>query len=130
LLNYPDRGTSINIDWTTVANHMRAAHAAHPDDLIAATRYSTTSQIGFALGTPDAVPIAVEPLLEYGYWFDPKTIAGQSALILTDEPDSSPVIRNIKAHFAAVTMVDAFDIARFGRTIYSWRIFRGETYTP
>ena len=40
------------------------------------------------------------------------------------------MIRNIKAHFTSVTMVDSFDITRFGRTIYSWRIFRGEDYTP
>ena len=130
LFNYPDRGTSINVDWATVAYHMRAAQQAYPTDLIAGTRYSTTSQIGFAMHTPNAVPIAVEPLLEYGYWFDPATIAGKSALILTDEPDGSPVIVNIQSHFAKATMIDAFNIVRFGRTIYSWRIFRGEDYHP
>jgi len=130
LFNYGDRGSSINIDWPTVRAHMQAQLQQHPGDVVAGTRYSTTSQLGFVLGRPDAVPIAIEPLLEYGYWFDPPSLAGKSALILTDEDDGSPVIQDLRQHFANLTMVDDFHIVRFGRDIYRWRIFRGEDYRP
>ena len=130
LVNYGDRGSSLNIDWPTVAAHMRAAQQAHPADLVAGTRYSTASQIGFALGTTAAVPITREPELEYQYWIDRAALAGKSALILTDEDDGSPVLQYLAQSFSNLTMVDDFTITRFGREVYHWRIFHGDDYKP
>ena len=108
---------------------MRAVEAKAPADLVAATRYSTTSQLGFALGTTEAVKISPEHS-QYDYWQDDTSYAGKSALILVDEADKSPVLLYLKAHFANLKQVDAFNIDRFGKTLYRWRIFRGEGYTP
>jgi hypothetical protein len=130
LVNYGDRGSSINIDWPTVAAHMRAAQQAHPADLVAGTRYSTASQIGFSLGTTAAVPITSQPELEYQYWIDRAALAGKSALILTDEDDGSPVLQYLSQSFSNLTMVDDFTITRFGREVYHWRIFHGDDYKP
>ncbi len=124
-----DNGSSINYGWTEIADHMRAVEAKAPADLVAATRYSTTSQLGFALGTTEAVKISPEHS-QYDYWQDDTSYAGKSALILVDEADKSPVLLYLKAHFANLKQVDAFNIDRFGKTLYRWRIFRGEGYTP
>lgn len=128
LFGKPDGGTAINYGWDEVASHMRAAEAVQPADLVAATRFSTTSQLGFALATANVVPIAVEPTLEWQFWVDPKALVGKSALILTDESDASSVIANLHARFDNVAVVDDFKIVRFGKSIYRWRIFRGDNY--
>ena len=129
LLGHEDRGSSINFGWGEIADHVRAAAARQPVDLYAATRYSTASQLGFALGTADAVKLSPEHS-QYDYWQVEENLSGKSALILTDEPDGSPQIEWLKAHFADLNQADAFSISRFGAPIYSWRIFHGDGYRP
>jgi hypothetical protein len=129
LFGHEDRGSSINFGWGEIGGHVRAAAAANPVDLYAATRYSTTAQLAFALGTANAVKLSAEHS-QYDYWQVDADLAGKSALILTDEPDGAPQIEWLKAHFATLTEVDAFSISRFGTPIYNWRIFRGEGLQP
>jgi hypothetical protein len=124
-----DRGSSINYGWSEIAAHIQASRSAAPTDLIAATRYSTTSQLGFALGTTAVVKLSPEHS-QYDYWQDEPALTGKSALVLVDEPDGSPVIAYLTAHFASLKQVDAFPIIRGGRTIYDWRILRGEGFIP
>ncbi len=120
-------GSAINYGWDQVVAHVREAEASQPTDLVAATRYSTTSQLGFALGVTDAVKLSPEHS-EYDFWQAGLPLSGKSALILTDETDSSPVLDWLRAHFAALTQVDAFAVTRYGRIIYRWRLFRGDNY--
>lgn len=120
-------GSAINYGWTDVVDHVKAAEAAAPTDMVAATRYSTTSQLGFALGITDAVKLSPEHS-EYDYWQAGLPLAGKSALILVDEPDRSPVLAWLRDHFASLTQIDAFAVTRYGRTIYRWRLFRGDDY--
>ena len=129
LFGRTDRGSSINYGWGEVAAHVEAAAAASPADLIAATRYSTTSQLGFALETSAVVKLSPEHS-QYDYWQAEGALAGKSALILVDEPDTSPVIAYLTAHFATLSQVDAFPIIRGGQTIYDWRILRAEGFVP
>ena len=128
-LHRQDNGSSINYGWSEVADHIRAAEAIKPVDLVAATRYSTTSQLGFALGTTAAVKLSPEHS-QYDYWQNEADFAGKSALILTDEPDDSAVIAFLRAHFTTLDQVDSFGISRFGIGLYSWRIWRGDGYIP
>lgn len=129
LLNTQDNGASINYDWRIIANRVRAATAEVPTDLVAATRYSTTSQLGFALGTTAAVKLSREHS-QYDYWQEGMTFAGKSATILVDEADNSAVIRYLRKHFEKLDEVDRFSIRRMGRVIYRWRILRGENWIP
>lgn len=129
-----DRGSSSNYDWTIVGEHMRAAMAKSPADLIAATRYSTTSQLGFVLGTTNVVKLSNEHS-QYDYWQgDGTQYAGKSALILGDEPDggadAGPRYEWLKAHFKTFATIDEFTVMRWGKPIYIWRIFRGEGFIP
>jgi hypothetical protein len=128
-LHRQDNGSSINYGWAEIADHIRAAEATKPVDLVAATRYSTTSQLGFALVTTAAVKLSPEHS-QYDYWQNEADFVGKSALILTDEPDESAVIAFLRAHFTTLTQVDAFSISRFGIGLYSWRIWRGDGYIP
>jgi len=127
LVGIRDRGSSSDFNWTTIGEHMRAAEQKTPADLIAATRYSTTAQLGFALGTADTVKLSQEHS-QYSYWQNEADYVGKSALILTDEQDGDVTFTWLRAHFASLTQVDSFDTEILGRKIYTWRIFRGEGF--
>jgi 4-amino-4-deoxy-L-arabinose transferase-like glycosyltransferase len=129
LLGHEDHGSSINFGWDEIATHMRQAADAHAPDLFAGTRYSTTSQLGFALHITDAAKLSPEHS-EYDFWQAHLPLTGKSALVLTDEPDGSAQIEWLKGHFTTLQQVDAFSITRYGVPLYSWRIFYGERLTP
>jgi hypothetical protein len=129
ILNFRDDGTSINFDWDVVAKRVLAAESKAPTDLIGATRYSTTSQLGFKLGTTAVVKLSPEHS-QYDYWPETMPLAGQSATILVDEGDQSGVIRYLRRHFETLDQVDSFSIRRMGRPIYRWRILRGDNWIP
>jgi hypothetical protein len=122
-----NHGSAINYGWNQVVAHVEAAEAANPTDIVAATRYSTTSQLGFALGIRDAVKLSPEHS-QYDFWQAELPLAGKSALVLVDEADGSPVLNWLHDHFATLEEVDAFAVTRYGRTIYDWRLFRGDGY--
>ncbi len=122
-----DGATSINYGWDQVAADMRAARQQHPADFIAGTRYSTSSQLAFALADPSVTAISVDHD-QYDYWFDPAEYLGKDALILTDERDNSPTFTNLAAHFDKLTVLEPIEISRFGRNVYRWRIVLGEDY--
>jgi len=129
-----DRGSSSNYDWPVIGEHMRAAIARTPADLVGATRYSTTSQLGFVLGTTEVVKLSPEHS-QYDYWQgDGRQYAGKSALILGDEPDGDADaglrLAWLQQHFASLSTIDEFTVERGGKQIYIWRIFRGEGYIP
>jgi hypothetical protein len=123
-----DHGSSINFGWSEIAEHVRAAEAQQPTDLIASTRYSIASQLGFALGTTDVVKLSAEHS-QYDFWQDERAFVGKSALILTDGGDIASAIDGwAKARFDKLTQIDDFSIVRFGRPIYHWVLFRGENF--
>jgi hypothetical protein len=119
----------VNYDWSLIADHFRAAQAAHPTDMIGSTRLTNTSQLGFALHTIDVVKLSEEHS-QYDYWQTPAAWAGKSALILLDEGDQSREFVWLQQHFTTLTVVDEFPIVRFGVEVYSWRIFVGEGFKP
>jgi 4-amino-4-deoxy-L-arabinose transferase-like glycosyltransferase len=122
-----NHGSAINFGWEQVAAHVEAAEAKEPTDIVGATRYSTTSQLGFALGIKNAVKLSPEHS-QYDYWQASLPLGGKSALILVDESDDSPELAWLRAHFATLEQIDAFAVTRYGREIYSWRLFRGTDY--
>lgn len=125
ILGTKEFGTAINYDWHVVAEHMRVEAAEHPDAILGATRYSTTSQLGIALGTTDVVKLSPE-FSQWDFWQEGRDFTGRSALVLTDEPDNHERIKFLRDHFETLTVVDSFSIERLGRAIYPWRIMLGE----
>ena len=129
ILNARDFGTAINYDWHILAERIEAAQAQHPDALLAATRYSTTSQLGFALGTTEVVKLSPEHS-QWDFWQESRDFSGQSALILADESDRSGVVKFLRARFETLEAIDSITIERFGKPIYRWRILLGTNWRP
>ena len=50
--------------------------------------------------------------------------------MLSGENDKREEVTFIREHFASFTEIDRFTISRFGRPIYTWRIYRGENWRP
>jgi 4-amino-4-deoxy-L-arabinose transferase-like glycosyltransferase len=123
-----DPGSGINYSWSEVAGRVGSALAAHPGDIPAATGYSITAQLAVALGQ-DVADLSPHPS-QFSYWAPLASFAGKSALVLSGENDQPDELAYIRDHFARFTQVDEFSITRFGRVIYTWRIYRGETWTP
>jgi 4-amino-4-deoxy-L-arabinose transferase-like glycosyltransferase len=124
-----DNATAINYGWSEVADHLRAAEAVSPTDTIGSTRFSTTSQVGFALGIADPVRYLPD-LSQYSIWQEGLPLAGKSALILVDDHDGDKLAAELSAHFATLAEFDRFNITRFGKPTYAWRIYRGDGYRP
>ncbi len=129
LVDKRDLGWALNYDFDIVAERMRKQAADRPDVLMAATLYSTTAQLGFALGTTDVVKLSPEHS-QWDYWQEGRDFTGRSALILANEPDNSRTIKFLRAHFDTLEVVDSFKIRRIGKPIYTWRIFLGENWKP
>ena len=129
LLGMKDYGVALNYNWEAVAERMTAQREAHPEALLAATRYSTTAQLGFALGTTDVVKLSPEHS-QWDYWQEGRDFTGTSALILADEPDGSPTIEFLRSHFETLEMVDSFTADHLGKPLYDWRIFLGTGWKP
>ena len=129
LQNGRDPGSAVNYGWNDIVEHMRAAEARAPADLVGGTGYSNSAQLSVALN--DLSVVDLSPIAsEFSYWFDPEAWAGKSALVLVGENDRPDEVAYITQHFATFVPVDDFQITRFGHDIYRWRIFRGEGYRP
>ena len=129
LQNGRDPGSAVNYGWNDIVEHMRAAEARTPADLVGGTGYSNSAQLSVALN--DLSVVDLSPIAsEFSYWFDPEAWAGKSALVLVGENDRPDEVAYITQHFATFVPVDDFQITRFGHDIYRWRIFRGEGYRP
>ena len=123
-----DPGSGINFGWPEIAAHVRGAEAATPTDFIGATGYSITAQLAVALGL-DVADLSFNPS-QFNYWAGAHEFDGKSALVLSGENDKPEELSYVRAHFTTFTQIEEFSVSRFGRTLYTWRIFRGEGWQP
>jgi 4-amino-4-deoxy-L-arabinose transferase-like glycosyltransferase len=124
-----DPASGMNFGWAEITQHLEAALAEHPTDLIGAPRYPVAAQIGFALHRPDAISFNRE-LSQYLYWKQSADLEDKSGLVLVGEPDVRRYLPALKERFTALEEIDRFTISGFGRDIYTWRLYRGEGYSP
>ena len=69
--------------WPEVATRIEALEKEHKIGFVAATRYTTAAQLGYALRDPDVVALA-RRRDQYDYWFDPAAHRGEDALVVSD----------------------------------------------
>lgn len=128
-LGKPDSASGMNFGWPTIVQHLEAAQTEHPADLVGAPRYPVAAQIGFALHRPDAISFNHE-LSQYLVWKQAMDLEGKSALVLVGEPDAKRYLPALKERFASLDEIDHFTVNSHGYYIYTWRIYRGEGYSP
>jgi 4-amino-4-deoxy-L-arabinose transferase-like glycosyltransferase len=125
----PDWESQVLYGWQTLSRRVAAQADAQKPDFIAATRYTTAAQLGFAMGDKNVTALSSRRD-QYDFWFDPKARAGQRALIIVDpgaEPDyGSPYVEK---RFESLTLLEEVVIKRFGYRLNAFEIYLGENFS-
>lgn len=110
--------------WPAAAARVEALRQQHKVGFVAATRYTTAAQLGFAMHDPDVTAIADRPD-QYDFWFDAAAHAGEDALVVTD---SRLGLREVKGHFDTLTLLETVPYTALGRTVYAPQIYLGTNF--
>jgi hypothetical protein len=127
LMGGREGGSAVNFGWRDVTSAVLAAADRHPADFIAATRYSTASQLGFQLRRADVLALSLDHD-QFDHWFDPALYTGKDAIILADDNDGPAGIEYLRAHFRTLTLLNVVPVVRFGHTIHNFQIYLGQGY--
>lgn len=119
-----DWTTSSAFGWPVLAEHVTQLRKLHPVSFIAASRYTTAAQLGYALQDPEVVGLANRHD-QYDYWFDPQAHEGESALVVSD-PQLG--LKYFTAHFDKLTKLETVPYVRFGSTLYKPSIYLAEGF--
>ena len=115
---------SSSFGWPAVAERVKALEATYKVGFVAAARYTTAAQLGFAIKDPEVTAIADRPD-QYHLWFDPAAHAGENALVISD-PQLG--LAEIAPHFDGLTLLETVENHSYGHTIYVARIYLGTNY--
>jgi hypothetical protein len=110
--------------WDEVAAQIRTLEQSHDVGFVAATRYTTAAQLGFAMHDPDVVAIAARHD-QYDYWFDPAAHEGEDAIVATD---ALLGLGGVTPHFESLTPLESVTIERFGQVVYRVDLYLGHRF--
>jgi 4-amino-4-deoxy-L-arabinose transferase-like glycosyltransferase len=110
--------------WPDVASRIRTLKKEHEIGFVAATRYTTAAQLGYALHDPDVTDLARRHD-QYDYWFDPTAHKGQDALVVSD-PQLG--IKAVSPLFDSFEKLETLPVERFGMVIYQPTIYLGKGF--
>lgn len=110
--------------WDDIAAAVEAARTRFGIDVLAANRYQTASQLGFALDTGNVQ--ALSPRHDqFDYWLDAEVMDGQDAVILVDPSEDSDYW---KASFAAWEKIGEIPVERFGYPLKTYELYLGKRF--
>jgi hypothetical protein len=121
LLGRYDWTISSTFGWPGVADRINALRRTYDVGFVAATRYTTAAQLGFALHDADVVTIASRHD-QYDYWFVPSAHEGEAALVVAD-----PVMGTgeIAPFFDSLVPLETVSFEQYGYMIYQPTIYLG-----
>jgi hypothetical protein len=110
--------------WPAVATRIEELEREHQVSFVAASRYTTAAQLGFALHGADVTALA-DRHDQYDFWFDPQAHLGEDALVVSD-----PQIKTgqIEPYFKTLKLIETVPFERFGKVIYRARIYLGSGF--
>lgn len=112
--------------WEEIGREVEAVHKDYPDAFVAASRYTTAAQLGFAIGDPDVV--AISPRTDqFDFWFSADEHRGHDAIIVADPYYP---IDYAASQFTSVTPLKEVRISSFGREIYRPTIYLARGFNP
>lgn len=129
VMGIPQPGTGGLFGWSEIASRVRAAQEQYDAEFVAAPSWGVASRLGFALGSAD-VPTVAPGIDAYHFWMDPEAHAGQDAIVLAEPDDDHDNLPYLRQYFDTVELVDQFDITRWGRVMFPYRIFIARNYKP
>jgi hypothetical protein len=112
--------------WPAVAARVEQLERENDIGFVAAARYTTAAQLGFAMHDPEVTALA-DRHDQYDFWFNPGAHIGESALVVSD-PQLK--VRQIAPYFDKLKLIETIPFQRFGRTVYRARIYLGTGFHP
>ena len=110
--------------WQQVADRITELRKTNPVGFVAATRYTTAAQLGFALHDPEVTALSSRHD-QYDYWFDAVAHEGQNALVVSD-PQLG--LNYARTHFDDIVKLADVPYVAFGVTIYRPSIYLGVNF--
>lgn len=107
--------------WPAVADRVEQLKTEYNASFVAASRYTTAAQLGFAMHDADVTAIA-DRHDQYDFWFDPAAHVGETAIVVSDPQIG---VSQIRPYFDTLKSVDTVAFGRFGRVVYRARIYVG-----
>jgi hypothetical protein len=114
--------------WPEIAQKVAEAEAQYGAQFAAGPSWGTASKLAFALRRVD-LPALTPTIDAFDYWFEPAAFAGKDAIVLV-EPDDSERIPYVSGLFDSFEPVSEFETQRWGRAIYSYRLYLGRNFRP
>lgn len=129
--------------WKEVAARASEVRSSLPDSafyLALGRKYTCTSQLAYQLNLPDDVHganLIGAPALQYGYWCDPRLLAGRDAVVVIEGDDarSAGLLSNVKQVFDSVEVTPPV-IVPVGRSVLypepplAFQIIRAHGFRP
>lgn len=112
--------------WPDIGRAVLEGKATYRADFIATNRYQTASQLAFELDDPDVVALSSRRDA-YDDWFDPRTRAGQSAIVLIDSADDTEAA-DYKAYFDRLTPIGTYTATALGHPMQTYTLYLGEGF--
>ena len=112
--------------WEEIGREVEAIRRDYPDAFVAASRYTTAAQLGFAIGDPDVAAISPRPD-QFDFWFSADEHRGQDAIIVADPYYP---IDYAAGQFTSVTPLKEVRVLSFGREIYRPTIYLAKGFNP
>jgi 4-amino-4-deoxy-L-arabinose transferase-like glycosyltransferase len=105
--------------WPEVAAQVEQLRDKHKVGFVAAARYTTAAQLGFAMHDADVTALA-DRHDQYDFWFDPAAHIGEDALFVSDPQFKTS---QVEPYFKRLRLLETVPFERFGRVIYEARIY-------
>jgi 4-amino-4-deoxy-L-arabinose transferase-like glycosyltransferase len=113
--------------WPEIAARVEGLEQKHKIGFVAAARYTTAAQLGYAMHDANVTAIA-DRHDQYDFWFEPSAHVGEDAIVVSDPQIK---LEQIRPYFGTLKLLDTVDVQRLGRVIYRARIYLGKGYhTP
>lgn len=110
--------------WDAVADRIAELRKTNTVGFVAATRYTTAAQLGYAMHDADVTAISGRHD-QYDYWFDAAAHEGQNALVVSDPQLGLDYART---HFDDIVKLADVPYVAFGVTIYRPSIYLGVNF--
>jgi 4-amino-4-deoxy-L-arabinose transferase-like glycosyltransferase len=124
LMGRMDWTVASTFGWPQTAARVEALRHEHDAGFVAAARYTTAAQLGYAMRDPEVTALASRHD-QYDFWFDAAAHVGQSAIVVSDPQLGT---RQIEPYFDELELIESVPFERFGRIIYEPRIYLGRGF--
>jgi 4-amino-4-deoxy-L-arabinose transferase-like glycosyltransferase len=119
LMGRMDWTVASTFGWPEVAARVKILRDEYKASFVAAARYTTAAQLGYAMHDPEVTALA-DRHDQYDFWFDPKAHIGQDAIVVSDPQLGTT---EIEPYFDSLERIDSVPYERFGLVLYRPRIY-------